>query len=150
MSGKTFAAGCAVGLALVVGVPSCLVYNHLSSRSEKTRDIGTADYVLENYRWFKGQEADIGQVNAQISSMKVEISDYVIDFKGSPRAEWPFDAREELARKESVLRGYMSQYNMLAGDYNERVSYVTRGWTRWKGKDAPDELESYIKTYDKK
>ena len=44
----------------------------------------------------------------------------------------------------------MSQYNMLAGDYNERVSDVTRGWTRWKGKDAPDELESYIKTYDKK
>ncbi len=112
--------------------------------SEKTREIATADYVLENYRWFKNQSAAIEQTEAQIASMKGEIADYVDDFESVSKAEWPFDAREELGRKETVLRGYISQYNMLVKDYNARSSDMTRNWT--KG-DTPQELEPFLKEY---
>ena len=76
--------------------------------------------------------------------MREEVTDYKHDFKDLPRSEWPFDAREELARKESVLRGYVSQYNLLAKDYNSRSSDVTRHFA--KGSE-PQELKPYLKEY---
>ena len=79
--------------------------------------------------------------------MQGEITGYRKDFKDAPRADWPFDAREEMARKESVLRGYVSQYNMLAGRYNGLVSDATKRWT--KGSE-PEEIKPFLRTYEKK
>ena len=111
-------------------------------RVQKTLDITSPDYALENYRWFKEQDASLKQVDAQIKSVELEILDYKNDFSNKPRDEWPFDAREELARKESIRRGYISQYNMIAKDYNSRVSDFTRKWT--KGEPS-EEITPYLK-----
>ena len=125
----------------VVAVPTCSVINHVMKRSEQTRDIGTADFVLENYRWFKNEEAAINQVNAQMGSTQDEITNYRKNFGVTPFADWPFDAREELARKEAVLRGYTSQYNKLVGEFNARKSDFTRGWT--KG-ETPENIKPFL------
>ena len=131
-------------MAGVVGLGALVVADHIWQGSKKTRQIATADYALESYRWFKEQSSAVEQVKSQIGSVKGEIADYKKDFEEKPRAEWPFDAREELARKESVLRGYISQYNMLVKDYNTRYSDVSRRWT--KGSE-PEELKPYLREY---
>ncbi|MBI2666636.1 hypothetical protein HYX13_03425 [Candidatus Woesearchaeota archaeon] len=141
--------GLAIAGAICAGIVGAsigggLIYRQCVSGTEQTRRIATPDYALENYRWFKGQSARLDQVKAQIDSTEGEITAYRQDFKDLPRADWPFDAREELARKESVLRGYVSQFNMLAGQYNERSSDLTRQWA--KGSE-PEELQPFLKEY---
>jgi len=136
-----------LGLAAVVagGIGTCTVINHVWEGSRDTRRIATPDYVLENYRWFKNQSSSIDQVKAQVESTKGEIIKYEKDFEGRARADWPFDAREELARKEAVVRGYISQHNMLIKDYNARSSDVTRQFTQG---EKPKELEPFLRTYE--
>ncbi len=132
-------------VAVIAGIGTCGVINHTCEGSKKTREIATLDYVLDNYRWFKNQSAAIDQVNAQVKSAQGEIELYKHDFEGTPRADWPFDAREELARKEAVLRGYTSQFNLLAKDYNARSSDLTKKFAEG---EEPKELEPYLgKTY---
>src|SRR3989338_2379866 len=81
----------------------------ICGRREQVMDAVSPDFVLGNYRWFKNQSAAIQQVNAQIASIDSEIVGYRRNFEGMPFALWPFDAREELSRKEAVKRGYISQ-----------------------------------------
>ena len=121
-----------------------LFHEQVVEGTRQTRRIATPDYALENYRWFKNQAAVIEQVDAQITSTKGEITGYKTDFSNLPRADWPFDAREELARKESILRGYVSQRNMLAGQYNARHSDFTKSWTEG---DMPEEIKPFLREY---
>jgi|SRR3989344_21597 len=137
-----------IATVAVLGMGTCAVYDRaVGSRGQKVSEIGTGDFVLQNYRDFKDLGASISQVDAQIDSMQSEVADYKKDFADSPRADWPFDAREEMARKESVLRGYISQHNMLSGKYNALVSDATKRWT--KGSE-PEEIKPFLRTYEKK
>lgn len=143
MNGSKLAA---IVLATTV-VATPLIMQTGCGRREKAMDVISPDFALENYRWFKDQSAALTQVDSQIKSEKDEIEAYRKDFADKPRSDWPFDAREELARKEAVLRGYISQYNMLAKDYNSHVSDFTRKWT--KGEPSKD-VAPYLKSYDPK
>ena len=136
-----------LGLAAVVagGVGTGVVVSHIWDGTRETRKIATPDYLLENYRWFKNQSSAINQAESQIHSMREEISAYKKDFEGITRADWSFDAREELARKESVLRGYISQRNMLTKDYNARSSDVTKQFAEG---EKPEELEPFLRNYE--
>jgi hypothetical protein len=134
--------------AVVLSVGSCTVLDRLvGTGGQKVNQIATGDFWVQNYRDFKDLGASLSQVNAQVESVQAEIADYRKDFTNMPRADWPYDAREELARKEAVLRGYTSQYNMLAGRYNALVSDATKRWT--KGSE-PKEIAPFLRTYDKK
>ena len=133
------------GVALYFGGTALgLFHEQVVEGTRQTRRIATPDYALENYRWFKQQAAALDQVDAQIKSMEEEITAYRKDFAGISRADWPFDAREELVRKESVQRGYTSQHNMLAFEYNARHSDFTKAWTEG---DIPAELKPYLRDY---
>lgn len=139
------AAAAVAGGLYVGGTALGLFHEQVVQGTQQTRRIATPDYALEQYRWFKGQEAAISQVEAQISSMRGEIEAYRGDFGDIPVAQWPWDAREELARKQATLRGYVSQRNMLGAQYNERHSDVTRAWAEG---EAPENLKPFLRNYD--
>ena len=131
---------CALVGALSLTAPAMLSLEGCG-RNEKTLDMISPDYILENYQWFKKQDAAIQQVRHQIDSDEKSLANYKLEFGGIPLPNWPFDSREEFARLRSVRDGHVSQYNMLVGDFNARDSDVTRHFA--KGQD-PKELKPYI------
>ena len=144
---KTLAIIGTVFLAIVAIVTITVVDRLVGSGCSKVSEIATGNFMLQNYRDFKDLEASIAQVDAQITSMDAEIAGYKKDFANKPISDWPYDAREELARKESVKRGYVSQYNMLVGRYNALVSDATKKWT--KGSE-PQEVKPFLRIYTTK
>ncbi len=113
-------------------------------RSEQASDITTPDYALENYRWFKAKDAAISQVNAQIGSMQEEVTAYKSNFADVPMTNWPFDARETYSQKETILRGYISQRNLLTAEFNAHASDFTRNWTRGA---VPENVRPFLDKY---
>ncbi len=95
-------------------------------RTEKTMDLASPDYWLENYRWFKQQKAAIEQVDHTMQAQRASIEKYRNDFEEMPRSEWPRDARQTLDEKETTLEGYTRQYNALVADYTARANDITR------------------------
>ena len=146
-NGRNVLAVAGLAVLLAGGITTCVVVDHLWSGSRQTRRIATPDYVLEQYKWFKNQSSALDQVDAQISSTTAEIDNYKKDFADVPRVNWPFDAREELSRRESVLRGSISHRNMLAKDYNARTSDVTANFAEG---EKPKELAPFLRTYEVK
>ena len=131
----------ATSLCLLVGALSMPLAIEGCGRSDKTMDIISPDYILEQYRWFKKQTASIDQVKNQVKSEQEEIADMRKEYGKTPVSEWPSDEREEFRRKQSILRGYISQYNMLVGQFNARDSDVTAKFA--KGQDA-GQLKPYL------
>ena len=112
--------------SLTVILAAALSTGIACGRSEKTSDIASPDYWLENYRWFKQNRAAIEQVDHTIQAQKDAIEDYKKDFENVSRAEWPRDARQTLDEKETALEGYTRQYNSLVANFNARASDITR------------------------
>lgn len=95
-----------------------------------------ADNVLQNYEWFKQQNADYIAIQVKIA----EADSSFVQFKrdAGPRSGWTFEDKASYSQLQTISTGLRYQKADIAAKYNARS--VMQNRSLFKTRDLPDQL----------
>lgn len=97
------------------------------------------DRMLKKYEWFKDQSTQLQQLQSRIKSTEKRLADFKVTY-GADVNKWGWETKDEYNRVQTVLQGYLEQYNYMAAEYNSQSSKFN--WKSFEGK-IPETYQEY-------
>lgn len=74
--------------------------------------------LLTKYMAFKDTHASLSAQQAKISVLQAGVDQFLKDYEGTHRKDWPRDERQQLAQDRSAVSGMKLIFNTVAAQYN--------------------------------
>jgi len=109
--------------------------------TEKTQKYTSADYSIDNYKFFIDKYNAIRAIGSQILNAENEMASFE---KMHPNPEhWNYKTTEMYENLRFVRTGYIQQYNKFVSEYNSRMRDLTTNQVWMKPQNYPSELQPY-------
>jgi hypothetical protein len=103
----------------------------------------SAEYVIGQYKFFIEKYNAIRQMGSMIVTSQRNMEEFKKDHGSSEF--WTMTETESYEDLRFAENGYISQYNLFATDYNNRMRDITTNQFWMKPTNFPDNLPLYIK-----
>lgn len=102
----------------------------------------SADYVINQYKFFIEKYNAVRQIGSMIISVQRNMQEYKKDH-GNPEF-WTMTENDNYEELRFAKNGYISQYNLFATDYNNRMRDITTNQVWMKPQNFPENIPLYI------
>jgi len=125
------------GLAILSS--GCLGF--FSGYTEKAQEYTSAEYSVNQYKFFINKYNAVRQMGSQILNVDKEISTFK-EMYPDPET-WDWKTKDMYENHLFVRNGYIQQYNKFVSDYNSRMRDLTTSQSWMKPQNFPSELPFY-------
>ena len=127
-------------IVLAVSSAGCLGF--FSGYTEKAQEYTSADYTINQYKFFIDKYNTIRQMGSQILNANQEIAVFE---KMHPNPEkWDWKTTDAYENKIFIRRGYIQQYDKFVSDYNSRMRDLTTNQKWMRPQNFPESLPYYL------
>jgi len=131
-------------LLLALGVcivSTCGCLGFFSGYTEKAQEYTSADYSIEQYKFFIDKYNAIRQMGAMIKNQNSQMEEFTAMYN-DPKT-WSRTQQENFEELRFTRNGYIQQYNKLAADYNARMRDLTTNQMWMKPQNYPSSIDLY-------
>jgi len=130
-----------IGLILLSSISlGCLGFGE--GYIKQAQKMTSAEYVITQYKFFIEKYNAVRQVGSMIVSVQRNMEEFKKDH-GNPQF-WTMTETESYEDLRFAKNGYISQYNLFATDYNNRMRDITTNQIWMKPQNFPENIPLYV------